>query len=192
MGTSLTDERIIAGICSGDRKIIHWFYEQVFPVVNRFVKDHQGTGQDAHDLFQDALLILYKKKYQDDFTPQGSVKDYLLGVCRKLWYRKYRKHHPDDMLVWDDIEDPVAADAELAADEIAKEDEKYALYLRHFSRLEKTCREILALFFRGIGYEEMSRRVKGYSLHYLPRKKQKCFKKLVDGIRQDPSFKRLS
>jgi len=63
MITALTkeDERLLIGIANADRECINKVYESVLPTVIRWVQENNGTETDARDVFQEAIIALYKK-----------------------------------------------------------------------------------------------------------------------------------
>lgn len=66
-------------------------YERAFPAAAAFIKKMGGTLEDTQDIFQDALLIFYEKEMQNENPMQLDECSYLLGICKHLWYKKYRK-----------------------------------------------------------------------------------------------------
>ncbi|MEO7490643.1 MAG: hypothetical protein ABIU77_26235 [Ferruginibacter sp.] len=40
----------------------------IYPAVKKYIIANSGTKEDAEDIFQDALVVLYKKAHDADFT----------------------------------------------------------------------------------------------------------------------------
>lgn len=66
-------------------------YETAFPSVAIFIKKMGGNLEDAKDIFQDALLIHYEKTQQKEFYLEVDDKAYLIGICKHLWYKKFKE-----------------------------------------------------------------------------------------------------
>ena len=66
-------------------------YEDAFPDVAFFIKKMGGTLEDAKDIFQDALILYYEKAQAGKLILEYKEAAYLLGICKHLWYQKYRK-----------------------------------------------------------------------------------------------------
>lgn len=66
-------------------------YENVFPDVAFFIRKMGGTLEDTKDIFQDALVIYYEKVTHQELVIEQNETVYLLGICKHLWYKKYRK-----------------------------------------------------------------------------------------------------
>jgi DNA-directed RNA polymerase specialized sigma24 family protein len=68
-------------------------YEETFPSVARFVANRGGTFDDAKDIFQDALVILYEKYAFEKDVVFESPERYLIGIAKHLWIRKFNSDH---------------------------------------------------------------------------------------------------
>lgn len=67
-------------------------YLTAFPAACRFIKTMGGSLDDARDVFQDAVILLYEKKNGPTTDPIVDERSYLLGICKFLWYQKHREH----------------------------------------------------------------------------------------------------
>jgi RNA polymerase sigma factor (sigma-70 family) len=65
-------------------------YESAFPAVASFVKQLDGSFQDAKDIFQDALIIYFERSSEARLTISVSPDRYILGIAKHLWLRKFR------------------------------------------------------------------------------------------------------
>jgi len=68
-------------------------YEETFPIVAKFVANRGGTFDDAKDIFQDALVILYEKSSSENPLVVESPERYLIGIAKHLWIRKFKDDH---------------------------------------------------------------------------------------------------
>ena len=68
-------------------------YEDVFPMVAKFVAKRGGSFDDAKDVFHDALVILYEKQVEEVLPQEIEVERYLVGIAKHLWLRKFREDH---------------------------------------------------------------------------------------------------
>lgn len=65
-------------------------YEGYFGYTKKFVLNNSGSMEDAEDIFQDALVILYEKLYFDKFNASGCLGSYVMGISKNLWLKKLR------------------------------------------------------------------------------------------------------
>ncbi|MVN77480.1 sigma-70 family RNA polymerase sigma factor [Hymenobacter sp. HMF4947] len=66
-------------------------YRQGYPPVRRYIGRHGGTEQDAQDVFQDALVLLYEQATGGTLTLTASASTYLVGISRNLWQQELRR-----------------------------------------------------------------------------------------------------
>jgi RNA polymerase sigma factor (sigma-70 family) len=82
---------IIAGLRNGDSKVLEITYKQHYPAILHFVIQNNGTDQDAKDIYQEAILVLYEKLRQEHFLLTCQVQTFIYSVCRRLWLKKLRE-----------------------------------------------------------------------------------------------------
>lgn len=84
MGGSINSE-----ISKKREKKLLLLYQEVFPMLARFVNKRGGSLDQAKDIFHDALVIWYEKSEggNDDFV--SSDKAYIYGIGRHLWFRDF-------------------------------------------------------------------------------------------------------
>ncbi|MES2678979.1 MAG: sigma-70 family RNA polymerase sigma factor [Bacteroidota bacterium] len=67
-------------------------YESAFPKVAGWMHQRGGTLEEAKDIFQDALVIYYEKKTGSGFSPDTGDVQYVNGIARHLWYKKFSEN----------------------------------------------------------------------------------------------------
>ena len=65
-------------------------YEEIFPLVAKFVAHRGGSFQDAKDIFQDSLIIFYEKMEDEKLDIDVSHEFYIVGIAKNLWFRKFK------------------------------------------------------------------------------------------------------
>lgn len=66
-------------------------YRQGFPPVRRYIGRRGGSLQDAQDVFQDALIVLYEQAVGGTLVLTASASTYLLSISRNLWHQELRR-----------------------------------------------------------------------------------------------------
>lgn len=66
-------------------------YRRGYPPVRRYIGHRAGSAQDAQDVFQDALVILYEQATSGTLVLTASASTYLLSISRNLWHRELRR-----------------------------------------------------------------------------------------------------
>lgn len=86
-----SDIDIIAGLRNGNDKVLELVYKQHYPTILHFVIQNNGNDQDAKDIYQEAIIILYEKLHQEHFMLTCQIKTFIYSVCRRLWLKKLRE-----------------------------------------------------------------------------------------------------
>ena len=82
------NQEILKGIGRNDKNAIEAVYKENYGLIQHFVINNNGTEDDARDIFQEAMMVLYEKSRTEDFELTCQIKTYLYSVCRRLWLKK--------------------------------------------------------------------------------------------------------
>ena len=89
---STTNEiALIEGLAQNDRQAIETIYKQHYGMVQSLIINNNGTSDDARDIFQEAMIVLYEKSKSGSFELTSQLKTYLYSVCRRLWLKKLQQ-----------------------------------------------------------------------------------------------------
>ena len=186
-----SDEQILKGILRHDNLILQYIYKQYYYNINYFIRKNQGSEDDASDIFQEAIIIIYRKIKENDLIfEKSSFKSYLFSVCRFLWLKQLEKRRIEK----EKLNDSLPYQEDLYDDnlnELVEKNERYGLYQKHFSTLSTDCQKLLQMFFEKIPLREIAK-VMGYkSDKYAKKRKYKCKELLISRIKQDAEFKKI-
>jgi len=86
------DETILVkGLAQNDRKAIEQVYKSEFPVIQSLINNNNGSYDDAQDIFQESLLVLYEKLQDPEFVLNCRIRTYLYSVARRLWLKRLQQ-----------------------------------------------------------------------------------------------------
>lgn len=184
----LTAKEILHGLKDRDTKVLDFIYDNFYFQIKVFVTKNHGSEEDARDIYQDALMVIYQKQQKDNLTLSCSFSTYLYSVCRLLWLKQLekRKQHitvTEESGIYVDVNENIL--------DIFNLNEKYKLYQDHFSRLSFSCQKVLELFLAGIPLKEIANILGFKSEQYAKKRKYQCKEKLVSSIKSDPEYKKL-
>lgn len=116
-------------------------YRRAFPAVQRLVRRQGGSPEDAQDVFQDALVVLYEQAVAGTLVLTASASTYLVGVSRHLWQHELRRRArlPHEPLP--DDPGPLLADTP-----VTEEPASFAV-LDYVQQLGDKCRAVLLAFY---------------------------------------------
>lgn len=88
MTTELQEKELLRGLAEDSRQDVETIYRQNYAVVEALVINNNGSAEDARDIFQEAMVVLYEKACSGDFELHCQIGTYLYSVSRRLWLKR--------------------------------------------------------------------------------------------------------
>jgi RNA polymerase sigma factor (sigma-70 family) len=86
--TEFNEQKLLEGLALNDRKAIETIYQKHYNMVQSMILSNSGYPDDARDVFQEAMIVLYEKARTGTFELNCQLKTYLYSVCRRLWLKR--------------------------------------------------------------------------------------------------------
>lgn len=175
-----SDKQLVEGLRKGDDKTLNYLYQNYFSTVKSYITKNSGTEADAYDVFQDALMVVFKKFQHNGVELSCDLKGYVFGIARNLWSNQLRlkKEQSDyDRDVMDEFELEKLLDTPIEQ-----------IVQRSFLILPAESQKVLTMHLEGKTYEEIAREMGYKSIAYARRKKYLCKEELIKLIKADPDF----
>lgn len=83
-----TDSEVILGILNHSESVLKRLYIAYFPMILQLIINNSGSSDDAKDIYQEAIIVLYNKVKSGDFELSSKLKTYIYSVCRRLWLKR--------------------------------------------------------------------------------------------------------
>ncbi len=184
-----TNEELIKGVYNKDSQVLEHIIHKAYPTVKRMVLSNSGNKLDADEVFQEALIVLFRKIREGDFTLKSSVTTYLFSVAKHKWLHELRRLKPtEDISFAYEVEDELEADTNY----LIFKNERLKLFREKFDELSKDCKKVLRMFLMKVPLAEITK-IMGYSSEQVARNRRfKCKEALVKSIQQTDKFKELS
>jgi RNA polymerase sigma factor (sigma-70 family) len=149
------------------------------------VNMNSGVDEDAEDVFQDGIIIIYKKIIENELKLTSSFKTYIYSVCRNVWLQKLNKQKAlteefSDIEMYVELSEDVLR--EINNDEL----EKHRLFQKHFLNLGEDCQKVLRLFIKDIPLREIASIMGFKTEKYAKTRKYLCKEELKRRIANDP------
>ena len=92
MKTDSTDEKaLLKGLALNDRKSVETIYKLFYNMVQSLIINNNGSSDDARDIFQETVIVLYEKAKTGSFELNCQLKTYVYSVSRRLWLKKLQQ-----------------------------------------------------------------------------------------------------
>lgn len=143
-----SDNEILAGLSKQNNEIVRYIYKKYFPMVANYIRKNNGSDDDAKDIFQEGIIVLFQKTQSADFQlVDTSIKTYLYRVCQNIWLKRLegagrRKQRESIYEYW------TATDAQIADNEIDT-DTIIAQIPQLLDQLGEPCKGILIAYYFG-------------------------------------------
>lgn len=177
----------IRGIITGDSQLLKELYEKYHKAILQLVEIEHGNSEDAKDVFQEAIMLVFQKAQQSHFKLTSSFFTYFYSICHNIWRNKRRKKVNSELTLTDD---KILMLKDLSLPEI-EANEQYILYRKKFILLGEDCQKLLRMFFQKIKMEEIKVRLNYSSVNYVKQRKFKCKAQLIKLIEKDPAYNEL-
>lgn len=149
---------LLQGLARNDKKAVETIYKENFNLIQALVINNNGSAEDAKDVFQEAMIVLYQKVKSGSFELNCQIKTFVYSVCRRLWLKRLMQQsryslqeNTDELVVVDDeVEDQEKRNTEFSMMEKAMGSlgEPCQSLLHAFYMQKKNMQEIAA----GFGY----------------------------------------
>lgn len=177
------DQRYLDGLLAGDSATVREIYDRFSPGIRRYILQNQGGDSDAADIFQEALIDIYRQARHKQLVLTCPFEPFLLLVCKRKWLNEIKKRRRGTVTKDPDELSEFAEDVFELAENLARDEERARLFLEQFRRLGQKCREIIRLTLGGGKQEEVASRL-GVTYGYLRKKKSECLATLLSFVEE--------
>ncbi|MEM1321702.1 MAG: sigma-70 family RNA polymerase sigma factor [Bacteroidota bacterium] len=183
MDKRLSDHTIVEQLLSPDERtnddILRYLHRRLYPMICRFLLNNKGSQADADDIFQEALIAIFKMVRQGKVDGNVNIEAYIYSICRNLWLKRLHKYRKETELT----DEMTAIPTEDAGIKSFIDDDQKAAVEALFQQLGDDCRKVLMYYY----YERRSMKeimkLMNYSSEQVAKnKKSRCMKKLNELI----------
>ena len=177
----LTDDELLTGLASGSDDALTQLYRRYFPMVLHFVTSNSGSEDEAKDVYQEALIVLYEKVRGGSFDLHCQLKTYVYSVGRRLWMKQLS--YKSRFIVNDTEQTATDSDAvEQMSDDLTDHEERdrqFDLMANSLNRLGEPCRTLLDDFYiRHLSMQDITEKFGYTNADNAKTQKYKCLMRL--------------
>lgn len=163
---------------------INEIYKRCAGKIKSWIIFNHGSEDDAADIFQEALMDVYRQAKYKSLELTCPFEPYILLICKRKWLNEIKKrsilpvtNHEEDLL-------HIGEDAFANADELEKQQAQSQLFYEAFERLGERCKEIISWSMKGEAQEKVAEAL-GVTYGYLRKKKSECMAALIKMVQSN-------
>jgi RNA polymerase sigma factor (sigma-70 family) len=141
----MKDQEIISLILKGQTSKAFEVIYRNFPMIKKMIITAGGNSDEAKDIFQDSVIVLYRMVCRPDFTLNSSISTLLYSISKKLWLKNIRDVKSRVISLGDESDNKLSE--EDSEEEWMEDAEKNKLAEKVLTELGEPCRSLLEKFY---------------------------------------------
>lgn len=138
------EKALLEGLANSDRKAVETIYEEHFNLIQALIINNNGSSDDAKDIFQEAIIVLYEKLKSGGFELNCQIKTFLYSVARRLWLKRLQQQNRYSS-PGDNMEAVVSVEDEIDAHD--QRNAEYEMMEQAINHLGEPCKSLLEAYY---------------------------------------------
>ena len=174
---SQSDEKaLLEGLAASDKKAVEAIYKENFNMVQALIINNNGSADDAKDIFQEAMIVLYERAKSGTFELNCQIKTFVYSVSRRLWLKRLQQQNRFSS-AGDNMEAVVPVEEEL--DEHERRNDEFEMMEKAISHLGEPCKSLIeAYYLRKQNMQEIAANFGYTNADNAKNQKYKCLMRL--------------
>ena len=144
MNTTEQEQNLLRGLAKNDKEAVETIYRENYSAIQSFILNNNGSVDEARDVFQEAMIVLYEKSRSPSFSLNCQIRTYVYSVCRRLWLKRLQQLSKYSTQV-DSLEETVPVEEEL--DDHEKRNEDFILMENAMAKIGEPCKSLLDAYY---------------------------------------------
>jgi RNA polymerase sigma factor (sigma-70 family) len=138
------EKTLLEGLAISDRKAVERIYEENFNMVQSLIINNNGSSDDARDIFQETIIVLFEKVRSGSFELNCQIKTFVYSVARRLWLKRLQQQNRYTS-PGDSIEQVVPVEEDLEAHE--QRNSEFEMMEKAINNLGEPCKSLLEAYY---------------------------------------------
>jgi len=140
----INEKPLLEGLACSDKKAVETIYRENYNMIQGLVINNNGSAEDAKDIFQEAMIVLYEKVRSGNFELNCQIKTYVYSVCRRLWLKRLQQLNHYSLGV-ENLEAVIDVEEEIESHE--KRNAEFEIMEKAISHLGEPCKSLLEAYY---------------------------------------------
>ncbi len=143
---NITDHEhaLLNGLARNDKNSIELIYRENYSTIQSFILNNNGSVDDARDIFQEAMIVLYEKAKLPSFVLNCQIKTFIYSICRRLWLKRLQQLGKFSTQV-ESLEETIAVEEEIEDHERKNDD--FTLMEMAMAKIGEPCKSLLDAYY---------------------------------------------
>jgi RNA polymerase sigma factor (sigma-70 family) len=137
------EKTLLQGLANNDKKAVEAIYRENYNMVQSLIISNNGSSDDAKDVFQEAMIVLYEKARSGTFELSCQIKTYIYSVCRRLWLKRLQQSNRYTEV--GNLEGVVPVEDDM--EEHSKRNTEFEMMDKAIGSLGEPCKSLLEAFY---------------------------------------------
>jgi RNA polymerase sigma factor (sigma-70 family) len=170
------DSKLLDALRNGDENALADLFRQNRRPVVSLVLRNQGTEDDAEDILQEALIVLWERIRNNSFEYQAKLNTFIYATAKNIWLRRLARNRRETTAPDETFE--VATKDATPLEEL-EENEQVIAVQQAMEKLGNPCYDILLLYYwEDRSMEEIALKLGFANADTVKSKKYQCKKAL--------------
>jgi len=139
----INEKALLQGLARNETKSVETIYRDNYNMIQALIINNNGSTDEAKDIFQEAMIVLYENVRSGTFELNCQIKTYLYSVCRRLWLKRLQQLNRYTIAV-DDV-DTVPVEEEI--EEHEQRNAEFEMMNKAISGLGEPCKSLLEAYY---------------------------------------------
>ncbi|MBK9569093.1 MAG: sigma-70 family RNA polymerase sigma factor [Chitinophagaceae bacterium] len=144
MKPQIDEKALLEGLAVSERNAVETLYRENYNMVQALIINNNGSVDDARDIFQEAMIVLYEKVKTGTFELNCQIKTFIYSVSRRLWLKRLQQQNRYST-PGDSMDEVVAVDEDL--EEHEQRNAEFDMMEKAINSLGEPCKSLLEAYY---------------------------------------------
>jgi RNA polymerase sigma factor (sigma-70 family) len=176
VNSDFKEQELLKGLAVSDKKAVETIYKENYNMVQSLIINNNGTVQEAKDVFQEAMIVLFEKARSGNFELNCQIKTYVYSVCRRIWLKRLQQYNRYSVQM-ESLAEVVTVEEDI--EEHEKRDEEFVMLEKAVVGLGEPCKSLIeAFYFQKRNMQEIASQFGYTNADNAKNQKYKCLMRL--------------
>jgi RNA polymerase sigma factor (sigma-70 family) len=138
------EKGLLQGLARSDKKAVETIYRSHYNMVHSLIINNSGSADDAKDVFQETMIVLYEKVRAGGFELNCQIKTYVYSVSRRIWLKRLHQMNQYAPAL-QSMENSVPVEEEM--EQLEKINDEFQAMEKAIGSLGEPCKSLLEAYY---------------------------------------------